>query len=71
MSEDSKPLIVADPTKGIKVNAAVVAQPFREELKAKVEEMKKMGLGMSSLSTRLLFEFEYKLAYSPCFSLDV
>jgi hypothetical protein len=48
MTESSKPLIVADPTKGVKVNAGVVAKPFRDELKAKVEEMKKMGLGTST-----------------------
>lgn len=50
MSEASKPVIVADPSIGVKVNAAVVAQPFRDEVKAKVEEMKNMGLGTSSAS---------------------
>eukprot|EP00934_Nitzschia_sp_Nitz4_P006782 Nitzschia sp. Nitz4//scaffold149_size55946//2268//3660//NITZ4_006585-RA/size55946-augustus-gene-0.70-mRNA-1//-1//CDS//3329536782//6772//frame0 len=40
----SKPLIVADPTKGIKVDAAVVAASFRNEIKAKVEQMKNQGL---------------------------
>lgn len=45
MSDSSKPLIVADPTKGIKVNAGVVAKPFREALKAKVADMKRQGLG--------------------------
>lgn len=44
--DTNKPLIVADPTKGVKVNSSVVAKPFRDELKAKVEEMKQMGLGM-------------------------
>jgi hypothetical protein len=39
------PLIVADATKGIKVNAAVVAKPFRDEIKAKVEAMKQQGVG--------------------------
>jgi hypothetical protein len=46
-SEESKPLIVADATKGIKVNAAVVAKAFRDEVKSKVVAMKKAGLGTS------------------------
>lgn len=41
----SKLVIVADPSKGVKVNAAVVAKPFREEIKAKVEAMKQAGYG--------------------------
>jgi hypothetical protein len=45
MTQATKPLIVQDATKGVRVNAAVVAQPFRDEIKRKVEEMKKMGLG--------------------------
>ena len=43
---DEKPLIVADPTKGIKVNSGVVAKQFRDELKAKVAALKERGLGM-------------------------
>lgn len=42
-----KPLIVADPTKGVKMNVGVVAQPFRDEIRAKIEAMKKAGLGAS------------------------
>mmetsp|Transcript_19712 Transcript_19712/g.47601 ORF Transcript_19712/g.47601 Transcript_19712/m.47601 type:complete len:385 (-) Transcript_19712:152-1306(-) len=43
-SSNNKPtLVVADPTKGVKVNAGVVAKPFREEIKAKVEAMKHAG----------------------------
>ena len=49
----SKPVIVADPTKGVKVNAGVVAKPFRDELKAKVSEMKAMGLGTCLLVTHV------------------
>ncbi len=41
----SKPLIEADPDKGIKVNAGVVAKAFRDEIKQKVERMKQDGLG--------------------------
>lgn len=48
-SASSKPLIVADPTKGFKVNAGVVAKPFRDEIKAKVEKMKNLGVGTSSI----------------------
>ena len=42
---DTKPVIVADPTKGVKLNASDVAKPFREEIKAKVEAMKAAGQG--------------------------
>ena len=45
MPEVSKPLFVADPSKGIKVDAAVIATPFRDEIKAKVAEMKEQGMG--------------------------
>lgn len=46
MSEQlSKPLIEADPTKGIKVNAGVVAKSYRDEIKAKVEALKQEGVG--------------------------
>ena len=46
MSEQiSKPLIEADPDKGVKVNAGVVAKAFRDEIKQKVERMKQDGLG--------------------------
>eukprot|EP00980_Cylindrotheca_fusiformis_P015361 scaffold4306_cov154-Cylindrotheca_fusiformis.AAC.7 len=47
MSDDSKnnkPLIVADAKKGVKVNSGVVAKQFREEIKAKVDSMKKQGI---------------------------
>ena len=43
--EEKTPLIVADSTKGIKVNAGVIAKPFRDEIKEKVERMKQQGLG--------------------------
>lgn len=46
MSEQiSKPLIEADPTKGVKVNAGVVAKSFRDEIKEKVGAMKQEGIG--------------------------
>jgi hypothetical protein len=45
MTEGSKPLFVADPCKGIKVDAAVIATPFRDEIKAKVAKMKEKGMG--------------------------
>jgi hypothetical protein len=41
----TKPVVVADPTKGVKMDATLVAQPFRDEIKAKVEAMKRAGLG--------------------------
>ena len=45
MTQATKPLVVQDATKGVRVNASVVAQPFRDEVKRKVEDMKRMGLG--------------------------
>jgi hypothetical protein len=44
-SNPDKPVIVADPTKGVKLDAGLVAQPFRNEIKAKVEAMKQAGMG--------------------------
>jgi hypothetical protein len=41
----STPLIVADPTKGTKVDAGIVAKSFRDEIKAKVAELKTQGIG--------------------------
>lgn len=51
----NKPLIVADATKGIKVNAGIIAQPFREEIKAKVAEMKKQGLGTLIYTEQIIY----------------
>jgi hypothetical protein len=39
------PLIVASPDRGIKVDAAVIASSFRQEIKDKVEQFKKDGIG--------------------------
>jgi hypothetical protein len=39
------PLITASPEKGIKVDAAVIASSFRQEIKDKVERLKKEGIG--------------------------
>lgn len=45
MSEqNSKPLIEADPAKGVKVNAGVIAKSFRDEIKEKVGAMKQNGI---------------------------
>jgi hypothetical protein len=43
----SKPVIVADPSKGVKVDAGVVAAPFRKEIRDKVEALKAHGVGTS------------------------
>ena len=51
MSQNSQPLVVSDPTKGVKVNAGVVAKSFRDEIKVKVEAMKKEGIGKLGLMT--------------------
>jgi hypothetical protein len=45
MSSEEKACIVRDPTKGVKVNASVVAQKFREEIKEKVRKLKESGIG--------------------------
>jgi hypothetical protein len=42
-----QPLITADPAKGIKVDAGVVAKSFRDEIKAKVAALKADGIGKS------------------------
>jgi hypothetical protein len=47
-----KPLIVADPQKGIKMDVGVVAQPFRDEIRAKVAAMKNLGLGEFKIRSR-------------------
>jgi methylenetetrahydrofolate dehydrogenase (NAD+) len=39
------PAIKSSPTEGVKVDASIVAQPFRDEIKAKVQELKSMGIG--------------------------
>lgn len=39
-----KPLIVADQTKGIKMDASLVAKSFRDTIKEKVETMKRNGI---------------------------
>jgi hypothetical protein len=44
-TELKKAVIVSDPTKGVKVNASVVAQKFRDEIKAKVQKLKDSGIG--------------------------
>ena len=45
----SNKVIVADPSRGIKVNAAVVAEPFRQEIKARVQQLKEHGIGALAL----------------------
>jgi hypothetical protein len=41
----STPLIVACPDKGIKVDASIIATSFRQEVKDKVQALKKAGIG--------------------------
>ena len=40
----NKPLIVADPNKGVKMDAAIVAEPFREEIRTRVRELQEHGI---------------------------
>lgn len=38
-------LLKPEADKGVKINASIVAQPFRDEIKAKVESLKEKGIG--------------------------
>ena len=38
-------LITADPSKGVRVDAAIVAKKFRGEVKETVDQLKKQGIG--------------------------
>ena len=44
-SSERKPLVLADPAKGTKMDASIVAKSFRNEIKAKVVAMKQAGIG--------------------------
>ena len=44
-NQESKPVIKADPTKGVKVDVGDVSKPFRNEIKQKVAALKKEGIG--------------------------
>ena len=46
------PVVTVDSTKGIKVDAGDVAKPFRDEIKAKVNEMKSQGHGKRDANER-------------------
>lgn len=41
----NKTIIAADSTRGIKVDAATVAEPFRDQIKARVRQLKEHGIG--------------------------
>ena len=45
MSVEAKPVIEAKVNEGIRVDASVVAKPFRQEIKTKVAALKKQGIG--------------------------
>lgn len=45
------PLIIADPNKGIKVNSGIIAEPFRQEIREKVKELKQQGIGKLRIFT--------------------
>ena len=44
-SKNATKLIAADPSKGVRVDAAVVAKRFRDEIKEKVAQLKAQGIG--------------------------
>lgn len=47
MTPERKAVIVSDPTKGVKINASVVAQSYREEIREYVRKLKESGIGES------------------------
>ena len=49
-------IVVADPTKGIKVDAGIIAQPFRDEIKERVAQLHKHGIGEQWLFVVTLYE---------------
>ena len=38
-------LVTADPTKGVRADAAIIAKRFRDEIKAQVQALKSNGIG--------------------------
>lgn len=51
MALSTTKLIVADPNKGIKVDSGIVAKSFRDEIKQKVDDLKKEGIGKTNTKT--------------------
>jgi len=45
MTANTDKLVVADTSKGIKVNSGVIAQPFRDEIKERVQQLNQHGIG--------------------------
>jgi len=43
-THENHPLIVTDPSKGVKVDASSIAEPFRNEIKATVRLWKEQGI---------------------------
>lgn len=39
------PEIERQPDKGVKVDASIIAKPFRDEIERKVQELKQQGIG--------------------------
>ncbi|MGK3738853.1 MAG: hypothetical protein ACI90V_005700 [Bacillariaceae sp.] len=52
-SSDRKPLVMADPAKGTKMDASIVAKSFRNEIKAKVVDMKQAGIGTLKMKMKM------------------
>jgi hypothetical protein len=40
------PLIESNPKCGIKIDAAIIAEPFRNEIRQRVQVLKEHGIGM-------------------------
>jgi hypothetical protein len=71
MADKTTKLVAADPASGVKVNAGIIAQPFRDEIKQKVEQLKAKGIGTCRLFRRpsilTLHLQKYLADQQPCY----
>ena len=68
-SSERKPLVLADPAKGTKMDASIVAKSFRNEIKAKVVAMKQAGIG--TLKNNVSFSLSSVTAMRFQFGFDL
>lgn len=53
---NSEPMIEKDMNQGVKVDSSIVAKPFRDEIRRKVQLLKSHGIGVSSTVRMILFD---------------
>jgi methylenetetrahydrofolate dehydrogenase (NAD+) len=41
---ETEPIVIADPQRGVKVDAAIIAEPFRHQIRSRVKELKQHGI---------------------------